>query len=166
MSPKTSNITSLSSSADKLQTGPVDGVLRVASLSPPDVAITKSMAIRQRSSASQHPLDTPLWQQALECLNPEDRRYLPAALTLSSGSDEVSLLIRLLNNKLEDSDSSQWTFKRRDGRQVSVRQVIEKVAGWLNRFKEMGDQVVQYDPGHAALPWALVRFVLEVRFPV
>lgn len=27
---------------------------------------------------------------------------------------------------------------------------------------EVGDVAVSYDPGHAALPWALVRFLLKV----
>lgn len=29
----------------------------------------------------------------------------------------------------------------------------------------IGDTIVQYDPGHAALPWAAVRFVLQVSKP-
>ena len=33
---------------------------------------------------------------------------------------------------------------------------------WVRKFVEVGDVVAQYDPGHAALPWALVRFVLQV----
>ena len=31
----------------------------------------------------------------------------------------------------------------------------------LNKFQEVGDSVVQYDPGHAASPLAAVRFVLQ-----
>ena len=33
---------------------------------------------------------------------------------------------------------------------------------WVEKFKEVGDTIIQYDPGHAALPWAGVRFVLQV----
>ena len=32
----------------------------------------------------------------------------------------------------------------------------------MNKFKEVGDIAVQYDPGHAALPWAAIRFFLQV----
>lgn len=36
------------------------------------------------------------------------------------------------------------------------------VAVWIQKFIEVGDIAIQYDPGHAALPWAAVRFVLMV----
>lgn len=32
----------------------------------------------------------------------------------------------------------------------------------MDKFKVVGDQAVQYDPGHAALPWACVRFFLQL----
>lgn len=42
-----------------------------------------------------------------------------------------------------------------------MRDVLENIAGWVNKFKEAGDMVVQYDPVHASLPWAAVRFLLQ-----
>ena len=33
---------------------------------------------------------------------------------------------------------------------------------WIGRFKEIGDIAIQYVPVHAALPWAGVRFLLQV----
>ena len=33
---------------------------------------------------------------------------------------------------------------------------------WIDRIKEAGDIVVQYDPVHSALPWAGVRFLLQI----
>ncbi|KAF4825606.1 Ankyrin repeat domain-containing protein 50 [Colletotrichum siamense] len=38
---------------------------------------------------------------------------------------------------------------------------MEKIVGWVQRFKETGDAAVQYDPAHAALPWAAFRFLLQ-----
>jgi hypothetical protein len=32
----------------------------------------------------------------------------------------------------------------------------------VEKFKEVGDMIVQYDPGHAALPGAGVRLLLQV----
>ncbi|KAI5840895.1 hypothetical protein BZA05DRAFT_242392 [Tricharina praecox] len=37
-----------------------------------------------------------------------------------------------------------------------------KIGRWIQRFKDIGDIVVQYDPGHAALPWAGFRFLLQL----
>ena len=36
------------------------------------------------------------------------------------------------------------------------------MVNWIDKFKQIGDTVVQYDPGHAALPWAGVRFILQI----
>ena len=33
---------------------------------------------------------------------------------------------------------------------------------WIHKFKEIGDVAVQYDPSHAALPWAAIRFFLQL----
>jgi hypothetical protein len=37
-----------------------------------------------------------------------------------------------------------------------------KVIKWIDLFKQVRDTAVQYDPVHAALPWAGVRFLLQV----
>ena len=49
-----------------------------------------------------------------------------------------------------------------DKSKVVLRDVFAKIAFWVEKFVEVGDVAVQYDPGHAALPWALVRFLLKV----
>lgn len=58
-----------------------------------------------------------------------------------------------------------WSFKRKNGEVVFVRDVLAKAAKWVNHFKDVGDIAVQYDPVHAALPWAGVRFLLNVSGP-
>lgn len=48
------------------------------------------------------------------------------------------------------------------GKKVIVRDVLSKIAHWIEMFKSVGDQVISYDPGHAALPWAGIRFLLQI----
>lgn len=55
----------------------------------------------------------------------------------------------------------RWKFKKPNGDVVIVRDLLEKISLWIDRFKEVGDTVVQYDPAHAALPWAAFRFLLQ-----
>lgn len=43
-----------------------------------------------------------------------------------------------------------------------LREVVGKVAQWIDRFKAVGDSAIQYDTAHAALPWAAFRFLLNV----
>ena len=56
----------------------------------------------------------------------------------------------------------RWKYKKSNGETIILRDVIEKMIKWVNKFKEVVDMAVQYDPGHAALPWAGVRFFLQV----
>jgi len=45
---------------------------------------------------------------------------------------------------------------------VYIRDVLGKVAFWLDKIKSVGDVVASFDPVHAALPWAGVRFLIVV----
>ena len=56
----------------------------------------------------------------------------------------------------------RWTFTFA-GREVTLKDEADKVVHWLNRFKSVGDIVVNVDPMHAGLPWAGIRLLLEVR---
>ena len=56
----------------------------------------------------------------------------------------------------------RWTFTLA-GRTVVVKEEADKVIGWLNRFKAVGDVVANVDPVHVGLPWAGVRLLLEVK---
>lgn len=55
----------------------------------------------------------------------------------------------------------RFKFTRSTGEVVIVRDVLEKIVRWVDRFKQIGDTAVQYNPEVAALPWAAVRFVLQ-----
>lgn len=55
-------------------------------------------------------------------------------------------------------------FKRNDGSEVKVRDILEKIVFWFRRFEKVGDMVASFDPMHAALPWAGVKFLIEVMF--
>ena len=56
----------------------------------------------------------------------------------------------------------RWKFKNANGDVVVVRDVLEKIARWIHRFKETGDVIAQYDPAHLSLPWAAFRFLLQI----
>ena len=48
------------------------------------------------------------------------------------------------------------------GEEIVLRDVGMKILHWVDMFKQIGDIIVQYDPVHAALPWAGFRFLLQV----
>ncbi|KAH7132739.1 hypothetical protein EDB81DRAFT_114385 [Dactylonectria macrodidyma] len=73
--------------------------------------------------------------------------------------DELLAVTEQARKRLVDKS---WSFKRKNGEVVFVRDVLAKAAKWVNHFKDVGDIAVQYDPVHAALPWAGVRFLLNI----
>jgi hypothetical protein len=92
-----------------------------------------------------------LWSKAFhsEDLN-QQRETLKGigfqANALESVSEARSFVEKLLNDKKKKA----WK--------------IEKLLNWMDRFKEIGDIVVQFDPVHAALPWAAFRLLLKVDY--
>jgi hypothetical protein len=55
-----------------------------------------------------------------------------------------------------------WKLKKRNRETIPLQEIVDKMVKWVNKFKEMGNVAMQYDLYHAALPWAAVRFFLQV----
>ena len=102
-----------------------------------------------------------LWAAALKTLSEEDRNLV--AFDGQHKLEVLSDLGQLVATAKESSVSKRWRFHRPgDGQTVILRDLFSKIVVWIDHFKEIGDIVVQYDPVHAALPWAGVRFLLQV----
>ncbi|KAF8853835.1 hypothetical protein BDZ45DRAFT_64299 [Acephala macrosclerotiorum] len=96
---------------------------------------------------------------AVENLDEEDKA------SINFSYDKLTTLSDLTQEVQQAQTScfeKRWTFKRKNGEKVILRDVFGKFVKWINLFKEAGDVAVSYDPGHAALPWALVRVLLQV----
>ncbi|RYP48438.1 hypothetical protein DL769_011203 [Monosporascus sp. CRB-8-3] len=132
-----------------------------------DVSSIRSSAISVSESDA--------WSSAGQCLPASEKLWLQAVSTL--GSDERALIkkVRLesrhevslfeslheaLNRRNAALGRHGWTFKFL-GRVVIIRDVVAKIVTWLQRFKAVGDLAMNFDPGHAAIPWAVFRFILE-----
>ena len=111
-----------------------------------------------------------LWAQALSTMSKKEKRWLSRL----SGEDENPLEGDEVTSKLDIKElldavqekrrmclEKQWEFEFR-GRAVNLRDRADKIISWLAKFKEIGDIAIQKDPGHAALPWAGIRFFLQV----
>jgi hypothetical protein len=71
-------------------------------------------------------------------------------------------VLKAVDEKKQACLKGRWKFKK-GNKEVIIRDKLEKVVKWVDKFKEVGDNAIQYDPAHAALPWACVRFFLQVR---
>ena len=100
-----------------------------------------------------------LWIRALDGLSEKDKNTLE---TNETGSNlDIEELIVEVRAKREMCLKNQWEFEL-CGRSVNLRYQADKIISWLAKFKEVGDIAIQQDPSHAALPWAGIRFLLQV----
>lgn len=105
-----------------------------------------------------------LWSKAMKRLSGEDRERI--ASTQADKLNALRDILAVAENNKDSSIQKQWKVKRSDSHKepIVIREVFGKIANSINKFKEVGDVLVQYDPAHASIPWAAVRFVLQVCF--
>ncbi|KAF7556864.1 hypothetical protein G7Z17_g1100 [Cylindrodendrum hubeiense] len=105
-----------------------------------------------------------LWAQAFRALPPEAQSGFSNLASsqgpLLSRMETVNQLIQLTQKRGQECQAKFGSF--RFGRhRVELGECIGNIINWLDKFKEVGDTVVQFDPVHAALPWAAFRFILQ-----
>jgi hypothetical protein len=101
-----------------------------------------------------------LWACAAAGLPDNDKQNIDF-----SRPDKLNILAELhatAEKSRQRSIESRWKYNRKNGEVVIIRDVFEKIVRWIDMFKQIGDAAVQYDPAHASLPWAGIRFLLQV----
>lgn len=100
-----------------------------------------------------------LWDRAFDSLDPDLKATL--AQIKSHRRDILAAVSEKATEKRDLCLQKRWKFKKPTGDVVILRDILEKIVTWVARFKEVVDTAVQFDPSHAALPWAAVRFLLQ-----
>jgi hypothetical protein len=98
------------------------------------------------------------WASALECLDPADVKVLD--FNEKSALEVLAALQKETERARNEAVRKQWKFTRTTGEKVIVRDVLTKILKSVQTITQAGDIIVQYDPVHAALPWAGVRMIL------
>ncbi|KAG4261690.1 hypothetical protein FPRO03_11707 [Fusarium proliferatum] len=101
-----------------------------------------------------------LWDQAYNSLGADLKTSLGQAATHKR--DILAAALEAAETRKTTSLRRRWKFKRSNGEVVIVRDVLEKIAKWIDSFKAVGDAAVQFDASNASLPWAAVRLLLQV----
>ncbi|KAF4344015.1 hypothetical protein FBEOM_2059 [Fusarium beomiforme] len=101
-----------------------------------------------------------LWDQAFSSLRTDLQTSLGQAAT--HRRDILAAVLDAAENRKAASLRKRWKFKRSNGEVVVVRDLLEKIAKWIDCFKAVGDTAVQFDASTALLPWAAVRLLLQV----
>ena len=82
-----------------------------------------------------------------------------------SRTDRLAILkdvLAAVEAKKQTCMKKRWKYTNRNGDDVILRDIFEKMVRWVNKFKQVGDLAMQYDPTHASLPWAGIRLLLQV----
>lgn len=92
-----------------------------------------------------------LWDMAFDALSDKDKKELSFAR--GEAHPKASEMVQAVEDKKKECEKKQWTlYTNKAGEKVLVRDVLSKVCDWLERFKQVGDMAVQFDPAHAAIP--------------
>lgn len=103
-----------------------------------------------------------LWLQARSRLSDKERSLLLMTSDASEGGDAVlSGLHKLAEEKRKETEEKAWRIDF-GGRRIVIQDVANKIVMWLHAFKGVGDIIAQCDPVHVGLPWAAIRFILQV----
>jgi len=101
-----------------------------------------------------------LWSEAIELLRPEAAEEVRLKET-----DKLIVLNEVLaaaNEKKQQCKDKQWKYTRSNGTVIVFRDIFDKIVSWINKLTDIGNFVAQVDPVHAALPWAAIKFFLQV----
>jgi hypothetical protein len=94
-------------------------------------------------------------------LSDEDRRRVDFAQ--NGGQAIVKAILTSAEEKKKEAEDKAWTYTRKNGEVIVLRHVFEKIVDSITKFQDAADFLVSLDAsGHAALPWAGVKFFLSV----
>lgn len=100
-----------------------------------------------------------LWEAAIGRLPKKDRSAFDF-----TDPDLLKTLAAVLQATEDVKDlcyKKMWKFTW-NGEQVVLRDIADKTLAWVNKFKGMVDMIVQSSPTHLAVPWAPIKYLLQV----
>jgi len=124
----------------------------------------RSPSPRPSTSASQQTTHDPSVESGGNDLWTNAYNKLPDELKQQLGTDKLETPQSVLQAATQAKEANMATRQklRWGDKEVDVQETADRLIGWITKFKEVGDIAVQCDSGHAALPWAGVRFILLV----
>ena len=102
-------------------------------------------------------------EEALELLEEPEKSAIEEFISPSKRDFSLvfASVLKAADEKRQVCESKRWRITMA-GREIILRDEVDKVFRWLDRFKNIASIAVNADPVHAGLPWAAVLFLLEV----
>jgi hypothetical protein len=106
-----------------------------------------------------------LWSRAKDKLSKDDQGLI-GAFDWKDNHGIVNEILASAEEKQRESLNKQWKHTRKDGTTIAYREYFDKIVSSIKKFQDAADFLVSLDAsGHAAMPWAGVKFFLSVRLP-
>lgn len=103
-----------------------------------------------------------LWREIWEKVSQDDKALFPSIEDdFKVLHDHPEKLLDILQGAKTVCLDENLHHKRNEQR-VNLRDITDKLITWVQKFVAVGDTLVQFNPTVAAIPWALVRFILQV----
>ena len=106
-----------------------------------------------------------LWRRAFCSPELTSERETLATIRVNINTGSPAEVASALGTMTEDILNREWGKNRKisfRGDEIVLKDIGMEILRWVDNFKQIGDIVVQYDPVHAALPWAGFRILLKV----
>ena len=140
--------------------GPMDHYVKKHEYDPP-------LAYESKGSSSSQPLRpsvqisgfvSNLWETAVA----KTKKRLPVEISDAHPQDILQAVCSEAEAREDEVERKQWKVKvpGKNGKEVKLRDIYGVIVSSAQRFRDVGDIAIQADPGHAAIPWAIVRFCL------
>ncbi|RDW66000.1 hypothetical protein BP6252_09635 [Coleophoma cylindrospora] len=99
-----------------------------------------------------------LWTQAAASLD----AHLDFDLPQSDQNNIIQDIVISVQRRHNECLRKGWKYKNDKGDIIVLQDVFLKIITWVKQFIHVGVTIAQYDPAHAALPWAGVRSLLQI----
>ena len=102
-----------------------------------------------------------LWRQAWDDVLGELEKMLPSDFQSIEELDTLGQVREVHKEAQRRAQDAHMHERKITGTKKTYRELYGKVANCANKFQIVGDMVTQSEPVYAALPWALIRFVIQ-----
>ncbi|KAK7422187.1 hypothetical protein QQZ08_009655 [Neonectria magnoliae] len=70
-------------------------------------------------------------------------------------------VLQAVNDRQQECIQRKWKFKKENGEEIIIRDLLEKIAGCVRRFPKDSVLTVDDDAINDSFPWAVIRFLLR-----
>ena len=102
-----------------------------------------------------------LWRQAWDDVLGELEKMLPPDFQSIEDLDTLGQVREVHKEAQRRAQDAHMHERMIPGTKKTYRELYGKVANCASKFQIVGDMVTQAEPVYAALPWALIRFVIQ-----